>query len=239
MWEGFSVNRGNMISILIASGSSWSSTALSIAFIPHSTFLHLRCSVLLFLSFILKQLPLFSLCLCLCLCFLLFFWLPLFSHFLFPREEDNLFCLFLTNDSNFLPFSVTTIWRDINLDLNCTSWIRLWTFTEAAVFSPSPHRRHCVKRTRVLSWETCRLTLPRQLCNYGVQAWDRNWAKNKHCVFIRAVRLRSDSEVNKERRGKKFVDKRIFTSQGSFFILCNCEYRKKSTRTKLNKEGTF
>lgn len=40
-----------------------------------------------------------------------------------------------------------------------------------------------------------RLALPRQLCNYGVQAWGRNWAKNKQCVVSGERPLRSEKKA--------------------------------------------
>lgn len=67
-----------------------------------------------------------------------------------------------------------------------------------------------------------RLTLPRQLCNYGVQAWGRNWAKNKQGVVIREGPLRINLEVERKRRGGKLVDETNFTSLGIFLDFCNC-----------------
>lgn len=61
------------------------------------------------------------------------------------------------------------------------------------------------------------LTLPRQLCNYGVQAWGRNRAKSKQCVVIREGPLRSGRE---KKGGVKFVDESNFLSLERFFLCC-------------------
>lgn len=94
------LNRGGSISILIvssscSSSSSSSSSSLELLFPTQLSFSCAALSSFCF-SFTLKQLLHVSVSLSHCLPRLLFFSLDLFSHFLFPRGDDNFVCFFLS-----------------------------------------------------------------------------------------------------------------------------------------------